>query len=79
MNTTWNIYMQGTFIPAKHWRNIMFDSLLKAAVCVVTAPVAVAADVVTLGGATNNREEMYTESQVKAFLENIENSINPKK
>lgn len=79
MNMTWIIYMQGTFIPTNYWRNIMFGSLLKAAVCVVTAPVAVVADVVTLGGTMNDRKETYTESQLKALVKNVENAVDPDK
>jgi len=42
----------------------MFTSLLKAAVDVVTLPVSVAADVVTMGGPLVDRREPYTVSKV---------------
>jgi len=38
----------------------MFDRLLRIATDVVTTPVAVVADVVTLGGLVNDRDEPYT-------------------
>lgn len=38
----------------------MFDRLFRIATDVVTAPVAVMADVVTLGGLVNDRDEPYT-------------------
>ncbi|MBO1040422.1 hypothetical protein [Brucella pituitosa] len=38
----------------------MFDCLFRIATDVVTAPVAVVADVVTLGGMVNDRDEPYT-------------------
>lgn len=38
----------------------MFDRLFRIATDVVTTPVAVVADVVTLGGLVNDRDEPYT-------------------
>ena len=38
----------------------MFDRLFRIATDVVTTPVAVLADVVTLGGLVNDRDEPYT-------------------
>ena len=43
----------------------MFGKLFNAAVDVVTLPVSVAVDVVTLGGALVDRDEPYTVSKVK--------------
>lgn len=43
----------------------MFSKLFSAAVDVVTLPVSVAVDVVTLGGALVDRSEPYTVSKVK--------------
>lgn len=58
----------------------MFESLLKATVLTfVTTPVAVVADVVTLGGTMNDRKETYTESQLKALVKNVENAVDPDK
>ena len=43
----------------------MFDRLFRIATDVVTAPVAVAADVVTLGGMVNERDEPYTVAKAR--------------
>lgn len=53
----------------------MFDKLFKAAVAVVVTPVAMVADVVTLGGAMINREEPFTATTVKAAAKNIGEAI----
>ena len=55
----------------------MFGSLLKAATAVVTSPIAVVADVITMGGAMTDRDEPYTVSQCKAVVKNVENAIDP--
>lgn len=44
---------------------VMLGKLLSAAVDVVTLPVSVAVDVVTLGGALVDRDEQYTVSKAK--------------
>jgi hypothetical protein len=43
----------------------MFGKLLQVAADVVTLPVSVGVDVVTLGGALVDRDEPYTVSKVK--------------
>jgi len=43
----------------------MFGKLISAVTDVVTLPVSVAVDFVTLGGALVDREEPYTVSKVK--------------
>lgn len=53
----------------------MFGSLFKAAVGVVTTPIALAADVVTLGGALTNRETPYTVTQAEEVMDNLEKAI----
>ena len=53
----------------------MFGSILKAAVGVVTTPVALAADVVTLGGALTNRETPYTITQAEEIMNNLEKAV----
>ena len=53
----------------------MFGSILKAAVGVVTTPVALAADVVTLGGALTNRETPYTVAQAEEIMKNLEKAV----
>lgn len=55
----------------------MFDSLFKAAVNVVTAPVAVAADVVTLGGSLTDRNETYTGEQLRNLMQNLTDAGDP--
>ena len=52
---------------------------LKAAVAVVATPVAVAADIVTLGGSLTDREEPYTAEQVSNVVKNLENAAKPRK
>lgn len=56
----------------------MFDlltNLTKAAVGVVTAPVAVVADIVTMGGAINERKNTYTGDQCRSIVEALERAI----
>ena len=55
----------------------MFTSLLKAAASVVTIPVAVVAEVVTLGGALTESDEPYTASEAKKLPENLQNVTDP--
>ena len=55
----------------------MFGSLLKAAVGVVTLPVQVVADVVTLGGALTDKEKPYTAESVEDIMDNLKNSTKP--
>ena len=53
----------------------MLTSILKSALVVVEAPVAVVADVVTLGGALNDKDKPYTEEAVEAFVKNVSDVI----
>ena len=55
----------------------LFESLAKAALGVVTVPVAVVADVVTLGGALTDKEEPYTATAVSDVVENLKNATKP--
>lgn len=55
----------------------MFGSLLKAAVGVAVSPVKLAADVVTLGGALNDRKEPYTVETFREVFQNLENATKP--
>ena len=55
----------------------IIKSLTKAAVGIVLSPVSIAADILTLGGAINERDEPYTISSVRDILSNIENAVNP--
>lgn len=53
----------------------MLSNLLKAAVGVaVETPVAVVADVVTLGGSLTDKNEPYTTQAVKKVVKNISDS-----
>lgn len=53
----------------------MFGELLKAAVGVVTTPVTLAADVITLGGALTDRDEPYTATQLSEVMKNLESAV----
>lgn len=58
----------------------MFDileSLAKAAVSVVTLPVSVAADVVTLGGTLTDKDEPYTATNLSDAYQNLTNAAKP--
>jgi hypothetical protein len=55
----------------------MITSLLKAAAGVITVPVAVIADAVTLGGALNEQPEPYTARAVSDVLENLAKATDP--
>lgn len=53
----------------------MFDFLSKTAklaLDVATAPVAVAADVITMGGALTDKDEPYTVTKVKKIYDDVE-------
>lgn len=56
----------------------MLESLTKAAVAVVATPVAIAADVVTLGGTLTDRKESYTGEMLDKVKDNLDDAINPK-
>ena len=56
----------------------MFDvlsNLVKATIgVVVKTPVALVADVVTLGGSLNDKEQPYTATAVEKVIENLSNA-----
>ncbi len=56
----------------------MLESLTKAARAVVTVPVAVVADVVTLGGSLSDRDEPYTKEAVGDLVENLKDATDPR-
>ena len=56
----------------------MIESLAKAALGVVTVPVAVVADVVTLGGALTDKDKPYTAEAVSDVVQNLEDATKPK-
>lgn len=50
----------------------IFENLVKALVgAVVETPIAVVADVVTLGGSLSDKDEPYTVTSVNKVLENL--------
>lgn len=53
----------------------MFGELFKAVVgVVVETPVALVADVVTLGGALSDKDQPYTATALEKVVKNVENS-----
>lgn len=57
----------------------MFGSLLKAVVAVAVTPIAVVADVATLGGTLTDRKESYTGEALDAVEKNLSDTIDPRK
>ena len=55
----------------------MLESLAKAALGVVTVPVGVVADVVTLGGALTDKDKPYTAEAVGDMVQNLEDAARP--
>jgi hypothetical protein len=55
----------------------MLTNLAKAAVGVVTAPVAMVADAVTMGGVLTDRPKSYTGDHLKATLDSLQKAIDP--
>ena len=55
----------------------IFESLVKAAVGVVTVPVAVVADVVTMGGALTDKDKPYTAEAISDVVQNLKNASKP--
>ena len=55
----------------------MFKNLTKAVIGVVTSPVDVVADLVTLGGALTDKDEPYTVTKAKSIKDNIDKAIDP--
>lgn len=53
----------------------MLGDLAKAAVgVVIETPIAVVADVVTLGGALTDKDQPYTATALEKVMENVENA-----
>lgn len=57
----------------------MIESLAKAAVAVVTVPVAVVADVVTLGGSLTDKGQPYTADAVGDLVDNLKDATRPER
>ena len=56
----------------------MLGDLTKAVVgIVVETPIAIAADLVTLGGAITDKNEPYTATALKGVMKNVENATKP--
>lgn len=55
----------------------MLESLAKAAAAVVTVPVAVVADVVTLGGSLTDKDTPYTAEAVEDMADNLKDATRP--
>jgi hypothetical protein len=57
----------------------MLKSTLKAAAAVVDVPVAAAADIMTLGGALEDREKSHTAEAAERFVQNVKDIADPDK
>jgi hypothetical protein len=57
----------------------MLGDLMKAAVGVVTAPITIAADIVTVGGILTGKDETYTGAQAEQVIDNLENATRPRR
>ena len=55
----------------------ILNSLTKAAVGAVVAPVAVVADVVTLGGQLTDKQRSYTGDVLSQVVKNVEDAVKP--
>lgn len=56
----------------------MFGNLLKATVgLLVEAPIAVAADVITLGGALTEKQKPYTAEALEKVMDNAQKATKP--
>lgn len=60
----------------------MFDllkSATKAASSVVDIPVSAAADIITMGGATTDRDRPYTADALSRLVDNVKDVADPKR
>ena len=55
----------------------ILKSAVKAAAAVVDVPVSMAADIVTLGGVLNDKEETYTGKAAERFVKNVSDMADP--
>lgn len=55
----------------------LIEGLAKAAVGVVTVPVAVVADAVTLGGSLTDQDKPYTAQAVSDVVQNLADATKP--
>jgi hypothetical protein len=54
------------------------ESLAKAALGIVTVPIAIVADVVTLGGTVIDKDRPFTADAVSDVVKNLEDATSPK-
>jgi hypothetical protein len=54
------------------------EDVVKAATAVVTVPVGIVADVVTLGGALTDKQDTYTGEALSDFIANLGNAAKPR-
>ena len=58
----------------------ILEDLTKATLgVVVETPIAIAADLVTMGGVLADKDEPYTATALKKVTENVSNATNPDK
>lgn len=57
----------------------MFNSLFKAATSVVDIPLSIAADVVTCGGLTTDKDGSYTKDAAGRLIQNVKDAADPDK
>ena len=56
----------------------LIESLAKAAVSVVSLPVAAVADVVTMGGALTDKDKLYTAEVASDLMKNLGDAAKPR-
>lgn len=56
----------------------MLESLAKVAVSIVKTPVSLVADVVTLGGALNDKDQPYTADTLEEIIQNLNDATKPR-
>jgi len=56
----------------------ILGDLTKAVVgVVIETPIAIAADIVTMGGLVTDKDEPYTATALKGVMQNVENAAKP--
>ena len=55
----------------------ILKDLTKTAIGVVTLPLDIAADVLTLGGSLTDKDSPYTAEKISDIMKNIENAVDP--
>ena len=56
----------------------ILKSTVKAASAVIDVPVSIAADVVTMGGVLNDKDETHTSDALGRFVKNVSDIADPK-